>query len=447
MAQRSNAGRRVRNGRSQGITALTVRGFKSLWDETHIEVRPLTILAGANSSGKSSVMQPLLMLKQTLDAVYDPGPLLLDGPNVRFTSAKQMFARRPGTKPASEFRVGVEVGHAEEVTNRYRKPERGRFDLIETSYKSPTGEQVFRLGADMAELEAQFRSALPSDWMQLFGRTEFQFQVQRDRGFLTLAIAGTDRQRRFFTRPLSVPEHFERLVAQVIHVPGLRGNPERTYKTTSYGDVFQGTFENYVASIIYRWQTQDDAREKLLGATLQSLGLTWKVHAKQVDDTRVEIQVGRLPHGTQGGAHDTVSIADAGFGLSQTLPVVVALLAAQPGQLVYLEQPEIHLHPRAQLTMAKVLADAAKRGVRVVAETHSSLLLLGVQAAVAEGYLEADVVKLHWFKRDDAGATHIASADLDSAGTFGEWPEDFGAIELEAESRYLDLVETRTTPT
>ena len=69
-----------------GITRITVAGFKSIAEEQSVEIRPLTILAGANSSGKSSIMQPLLLLKQTLDATYDPGALLLNGPNVRFTS-------------------------------------------------------------------------------------------------------------------------------------------------------------------------------------------------------------------------------------------------------------------------------------------------------------------------------------------------------------------------
>ena len=61
-----------------GITKIAVKGFKSIAEECEIDIHPLTILAGANSSGKSSIMQPLLMLKQTLEAPYDPGPLLID---------------------------------------------------------------------------------------------------------------------------------------------------------------------------------------------------------------------------------------------------------------------------------------------------------------------------------------------------------------------------------
>ncbi len=136
-----------------------------------------------------------------------------------------------------------------------------------------------------------------------------------------------------------------------------------------------------------------------------------------------------------------MSIADVGFGLSQTLPVLVALRTAKPDQLVYLEQPEIHLHPRAQTAMAQILAEAAQRGVRVVAETHSELLLLGVQTLVAEKKLSPELVKLHWFTRQPDGSTKIQSADLDESGRFGDWPEDFATVELEAQNRYMTAVE------
>ena len=138
-----------------------------------------------------------------------------------------------------------------------------------------------------------------------------------------------------------------------------------------------------------------------------------------------------------------VNIADVGFGVSQVLPVLVALIVAEPGQLVYLEQPELHLHPRAQVALAQVLADAAKRGIRVVAETHSSLLLLGVQTLVAEGDLPPELVKLHWFSRNKDGVTEVSSVDLDEAGAYGDWPMDFDDVELKAQSRYIKAAQSR----
>jgi len=94
-----------------GIDRITVAGFKSIAEERSIEIRPLTILAGANSSGKSSIMQPLLLLKQTLEASYDPGPLLLSGPILRYTSAIQLFSRGPDGKIGLNFKVGLVSKH------------------------------------------------------------------------------------------------------------------------------------------------------------------------------------------------------------------------------------------------------------------------------------------------------------------------------------------------
>ena len=92
MAKRRTSKNGQKKVQNEGITAISVRGFKSLAKESRIEIRPLTILAGANSSGKSSIMQPLLLLKQTLEASYDPGPLLLNGPNAKFTAVDQIFS-------------------------------------------------------------------------------------------------------------------------------------------------------------------------------------------------------------------------------------------------------------------------------------------------------------------------------------------------------------------
>ena len=243
----------------------------------------------------------------------------------------------------------------------------------------------------------------------------------------------------------SVPLSFTSIFSDSIHLPGLRGNPERTYKPASTDPFYPGTFESYVASIIHEWQETGDDRLKTLADALYTLGLTGQVGTQKIDDTRIELQVGRLSSpplaGGPGRGTDMVSIADVGFGVSQVLPVLVALIIAEPEQLVYLEQPELHLHPRAQVALAQELAAAAKRGVRVVAETHSSLLLLAVQTLVAEGDLSPELVKLHWFRRGENGATKIDTADLDEVGAYGDWPEDFDDVDLKAQSRYLNAVD------
>jgi hypothetical protein len=367
----------------RGITNISITGYKSLESECNIEVRPLTILAGANSSGKSSVIQPLLLLKQTLEATYDPGALKLDGPNVKFTSASQFFSRIQGKTGGDRFSIKLTIDGGLSLTNIYGRSSDGVLEILESTVKKE--ESVSNL----------------------------------------------------FSPSLFAPP-----IRRLIHVPGFRGNPERNYKLTGISSAFPGTFEIYTASIINHWQKTDNPRLIELWKAMETLELTSKVVAKKLNDIEIELLVSDLP-GKDDENH-LISIADVGFGLSQILPVIVALIVAEPGQLVYLEQPEIHLHPRATAALGDLLVKAANRGVKVIAETHSDLLLRRVQSLVAEGKIAPENLKLHWFQLKENGVTEINSADLDDAGAYGEdWPEDFSDVALDEESRYLDAAEAR----
>lgn len=408
-----------------GITKIAVKGFKSIAEECEIDIHPLTILAGANSSGKSSIMQPLLLLKQTLEAPYDPGALLLDGPNVQFTEASQFLSKLTDEKRAGHFQVGIGIG-----MNSVSR-------LVGMTFRR--GENGFEIGKMTVEnelLHLVLYPEMPIEVIRGGGKQYLYDKKYIAKRFLHCSLhlrSEESRESRF------VADH-EHYVFDSIHLPGLRGNPERIYKLTSTGPRYPGTFENYIASIIHGWQETKDERLKTIVHALHILGLTQKVSTQKAGDVGIEVQVGRLPHGRTGET-DMVNIADVGIGVSQVLPVLVALTVAEQGQLVYIEQPELHLHPRAQIALAQVLADAAKRGVRVVVETHSSLLLLGIQTLVAEGDLSPELVKLHWFTRREDGVTEVNSADLDEAGAYGEWPEDFADVDLKIQSRYLDAVD------
>lgn len=418
------------------ITAVTVCGYKSLVSPQTVEIRPLTILAGANSSGKSSIMQPLLLMKQTLEERSDPGAILLEGPNVKFTSVDDLLSKHPGPDCKNGFWVSLELESGMKVKTYYVKAN-GGFRIREMCYQEP-GEQEVAWREDMNHDD--IAPHVPKQFQSILGdiSKKARWRIVRNRCFLEVAVlAGKDTLRLGLSPAAAAVIDLKR----IIHLPGLRGNPETDYPVRSVGREFQGQFQDYVASVIDKWQAVRSKKVDGLKADLRRLHLTWKVEARHVSDTRVELRVGRLPHSVRGGAKDLVSIAHVGFGVSQALPVVVALRAASPNQLVYIEQPEIHLHPKAQTAMADLLVAAANRGVRVVAETHSALLLLAIQTALAKGKIAPSAVKLHWFQRDEQGCTKVTSADLDQQGRFGEWPEDFATTELEAENRYLDAVE------
>ena len=434
------------------ITAITVRGYKSICDELRAELRPLTVLAGANSSGKSSVMQPLLLLKQTLESAYDAGPLRLSGPNVRFTSADQLLSSAPGRPGTGSFAVGFETDGGLKVVLTYVKVGGAGFKTGSLDYDVKDAPGRITEGLTHDEIVRM----LPGDWKHRHeevvlppGVPGYRWVVDQHRGFPAFSLRReTPAGEPVISGPLiSCMAPIIPTLEGLIHVPALRGNPERAYaKTTSAGPDFPGTFENYVASVVSHWQATAGEQGRLaeLGKGLEHLGLTWKVDATSVDDAHAELRVGRLVHGHRGGPPDMVNLADVGFGVSQVLPVLVALLVARSGQIVYLEQPEIHLHPFAQRRLANIVASAAERGVRVVMETHSALLLREVQTLVAKGDLAADLVKLHWFTRSpDDGITRLSTADLDTHGAYGDWPEDFDEVHLDSEKAYLDAVEGR----
>lgn len=423
------------DNRVTSLTRITVEGFKSIREPATIELCPLTILAGANSSGKSSMMQPVLLLKQTLEAPYDPGPLKLDGPNVRFTNARQFLSVSSTGKSSESFLVGFSLSDQTSVALRFGTGTDGSTEIKSASYRHPEYRKAIELRPEMTAEELA-QTYPPEEEGPEERATAGKWRIIRERCFLRVRKSEQNSDIIAWLPGRVAAD----LIAETIHLPGFRGNPERAYPVTAAGPPFPGTFDHYVASVIHQWQEAgDSAKLDELREALRSLGLTGQVETVKVGG-QLEIRVGRFPYGQRRIAQDLLNISDVGFGVSQALPVVVALLAAHKGSMVYLEEPEIHLHPRAQWNMAQLLGQAAARGVIVVAETHSSLLLQGIQTLVAQRKLTPSLIKLHWFERGKTGLTKVRSGNLDRQGRFGNWPSDFYDVILNSESAYLDAV-------
>jgi len=119
---------------------------------------------------------------------------------------------------------------------------------------------------------------------------------------------------------------------------------------------------------------------------------------------------------------------NVGFGLSYTAPVILALLKAQKGDLVILENPEAHLHPRGQRRMGELIAGAAKGGVQVIVETHSDHLLNGIRLAVKNGQISKDDICLNYFYSNfkEHGLIHsFATPKIRDDGSLDKWPDGF----------------------
>ena len=381
----------------------------------------------------------MLLLKQTVDSPIDPGTLQLVGPHVDFSASSQFFSKRLSNQIAPRVYLRVETKEGGALELIYKLSKKNEIFLDEQVVHE--GDHTFRLRESMQKKEiieqVQQVSRLAEFVDDPGGKLDPVLFLQRGLLHLVLTLGG-ELPSPFQVRPYGV-DKFADAFRNIIHVPGLRGNPQRTYTTANVAKTFPGRFNDYVASVVHQWIRLRDKRVSKLGEQLRRLNLTWKVGTVQIDETRVDIKVGRLPRGRRGGAQDLVSIADTGFGISQVLPVLVAMLVARSDQIVYLEQPEIHLHPKAQYELGLIIAESVSEEKNVVVETHSDLVLLGMQTAVAEDLLMAEKTILNWFSRDErTGSTRIVARSMTERGGFEDWPNDFLETRLAAQARFLD---------
>jgi predicted ATPase len=132
-----------------------------------------------------------------------------------------------------------------------------------------------------------------------------------------------------------------------------------------------------------------------------------------------------------------VKITDVGFGVSQVLPPLVEAFYCQPGSVIWLEQPEIHLHPQVQAKLADVFISAVQasekwepRNVQLIIESHSEHFLNRLQRRIAEGIIHPNDVAIYFCKRR-YNAAELEALQLNLFGEIENWPENFFGDEME----------------
>ena len=374
-------------------------------------------------------MQPILLMKQTLESSTDYGALRLSGDNLNFTSAKQILSYSQKGEQTDSLTVAMELADSSKFKNIFKKLLNHPIRLLETIYHDKDGELKAFIDMDSSDII----ESLPQ-WLKEYSKiNNYTWKIFRHFCFFTFLMY--DKNNVFAGTPLIDKNiRFIEEIQKIIHVQGLRSF-ERVLPVTGIGQNFSGKFEKYIASLIHSWQTSESDKLQVLNTYLHTLTLSKNIEATEINDTQIELKVSRTFD-----SDDMVNIVDVGSGVSQILPVLVALVAAEPDQLVYLEEPEIHLHPRAQANLGEIIVDAANRGVRVVLETHSDLLLRRIQTLVAEDKISPEKTILHWFSRDENGFTKVTSTPLNATGGYSnpDFPLDFSDVFLDEEGRYLE---------
>jgi predicted ATPase len=448
------------------LEKLRIQNFKSWQDTGDMAFGSLTGFFGTNSSGKSSILQFLLMLKQTVES-SDRSRVLHLGDDKSYVDLGTMYdilfmhenpsllsfdfswmPENPSYTDASLVDVLDEVWLPETVSFKGEIRSGDDYvELIEFAYGHD--ESIVSIHKQSVKPEKEGND-LAYQLSTVFGHRRIKeprlsdLIIKPSKFYSTSQISHlTVTDPKKFTR--EVPKlldygiyELERLFYGMSYLGPLREYPSRLYawageQTQSVGN--RG--ERAVAALLSSRNQgptidmgPDQPKrtvEEHVAHWLKELGLIYSFKVQPIAPNRKEYEV-RIQRTAESAS---VFLTDVGFGVSQILPVLVLLFYVPEGSTVILEQPEIHLHPAVQAGLADVFIDAIKRRrLQIVLESHSEHLLQRLQRRMAEFTLEPEkavdpgVIKLY-FTSIKEGRSELTTLDLDEYGNIRNWPEGF----------------------
>ena len=432
------------------LTRLRLRGFKSWRDTGDIALQPITGFFGPNSSGKTSLIQALLLLKQTADS-----------PDRRLVFH---FGGENTPADLGDF-LSIVHGHAEETSLTmsldWNNPK--SFKVIDTKSNNRSIVDDKSLGFTVSARggNASQRERIVVERMAYrVGNTEFGMCVKEEpKAGYEFFTDGTDfhpvrsmgrkwplpapiksygfpdQVRAYFQNTGFVADlelALEERLRELYYLGPLRAHPLRRYTWAGAQPADMGRAGESVIDAILASRERGDTigrgrgyrrvtLEQYVAEWLRELGL---IHGFRVESLTKGSPVFEVKVRKSAKAPE-VLLTDVGFGVSQILPVLVLCFYVPQGSTIILEQPEIHLHPAIQSGLADVMIDAwKKRRVQILLESHSEHLLRRLQRRVAEEQVSGDDVALYFCTAGDDGSA-ITVLDMDPYGKIKNWPADF----------------------
>lgn len=430
------------------LRQMRLRNFKSWEDTGEIRFAPITAFFGTNSSGKTSLLQALLLMKQSVES-QDRGKALELG------EKKANAYLNLGTFPNllhrhdTEREFGFEIRWSTEsqvLYNDMPDPLEPRYNLLfSIGFQARLVYQFQQIV--VREFEYQFDD--PSSTVRL-GMQANSVPGKIDENFELICenfklVSNQSNGKVSYSRPIkhyAFPEQvyryfrntdlfsqlvsaYEELFYGLHYIGPLRSPVERTYAWSGGRPANVGVRGENAIPVLIADQILPGPEQGLVATrtaeSLQKLGLIDSFELRSISDRRdlFEVLV------KQTDASPAVPITDVGFGVSQILPVLVQCYALPPGSILLLEQPEMHLHPSAQSGLADVLIDAAKdQQIQIVLESHSEHFLHRLQRRIAEEVIRPDDAALY-FVTMRAGASLLTQLELDDFGNITNWPDNF----------------------
>ena len=416
---------------------ISMTNFKS-WRETGpVRMAPLTAFFGANSSGKSSLLQMLLLLKQTAESndenlVLKTGSLQPGYVNLG-TAHEITYGDTTKMILGCEFDTDIPLGLMSGLSQGFVIKNLAFEVEIYADRKSVHVDALsYRDGDDfVAEL---IRVAENQYDFSVLIRGE---EPRRREGFRSAPVAPVKcygfsndafRGYRDFWRQRYLGYEFEEQFSNLHYLGPLREYPHREYrwggeKPGNVGRMGELSVAALIADGNMRPSQRKDKKPLVtkIAQWLSDLGLAASFSVVPVLDgsTLYNVWIKR------DRASPEVLLPDLGFGVSQILPVLVLCYYAAEGSTIILEQPELHLHPSVQAGLADVFVDVIKhRNVQILLESHSEHLLRRLQRRIAEEALKPDDIALYFCEMREGEST-LTRLETDMFGAIKNWPQDF----------------------
>ena len=440
------------------LTHLHIKHFKAWKDTGPIRLAPLTVIFGANSAGKSSLGHLLLALQQTARSTDRKRALHLgdDSSPIDLGTFADCLHGHDLSQPLS-FGLGwtlpkpIEVLDPLQPEARYQG-DRMRLDVTLAANKAQQPEvQAMRYALSAGDQEVLDVALNRDEKHKLtLASTHYDFRLAEGRKwpleepekFYRLSDASMARyQNAGFMADFALAT--EAMLERLSYLGPLRSQPRRIYQwagetPTSVGQMGERT----VAAILAaqgagrRLNRQVGHHTKgfaeFIAAWLKDLGVIHDFAVRPVAQGRKEYEVLLKTHAKA----PEVKITDVGFGLSGVLPALVQAFYCPPHSTVWMEQPEIHLHPQVQAELADVFISATQaregghaRDVQLVVESHSEHFLNRLQRRVAEGVVAPEDVAVYFCRRAGS-ATELEPLRLNRFGDIENWPEHFFGDEM-----------------
>ena len=416
------------------LTHLKLENFK-IWRSTGpVRLAPLTLLLGTNSSGKSSLIQSLLLIRQTVKGDDPSLDLNLGNPDagdsVTLGRFKDVLCRHgAATEITAGNQVGIEFRWSETgsasgsvlFSARYRKGGAGSAEL-----------EFLRLGKDGQGFSVQRRK--PGIYRLTLGNQTKSlgqgpdYRPERSFAFSSATLTKLGEQADAI-RSIG-PELLEEL-GRIIYLGPVRRLAQRDYVWAGrmpqhIGDDGAKAIDALIASGVALQLAQRRKQAAPEETRLFEQTIHWLKKMNLADGLSVHALGGSARHELLIGQNgEAVNIRDVGVGVSQVIPVVVAALFAKPGHIVIIEEPESHLHPLAQSMLAELFSQVScGRGVQFIIETHSEHLFRRLQTLVARRETNPDDAAMYFVERDGKAA-RLRTLELDDFGRVKNWPEGF----------------------